>query len=103
VRRSEENRPRLLLAAGVVLIHVRVAAATTRQVIPSRLAECVRHIARGAALIAFDPQIFGLKRRTAFEEAKRSFAAALPVMNEVVPGEIVQMAASTGQEEAGRN
>ena len=80
-----------------------MAAATTRQVVSSRLAESVGHIARSAALVALDPQIFGLKRRSTFEEAKRSFAAGRPVVDEVVPRKIVQMAVPAGQQEAGRN
>ena len=100
IRRTQQDRPGLLLAAVVVLIHVRMSAATAGKVVPARFAECVRHVARCAALIALDPQVFGLKRSAAFEEAKRSFAAGRSVVDKVVPRKIVQVAVATGQKKA---
>ena len=50
----------LFLTIAVITIEMRMASTAARQVLPARLAEGVRHVARCGTLVAFDPEVFGL-------------------------------------------
>ncbi len=63
----------------------------------SCLTEGVRHVTRRGAGIAFDPKIFGLERRTTFEEPERARASRWPVVHEVMPREIVDVSIAARQ------
>ena len=75
-----------------------MSPSATRQILFSCLAEGVRHASGGPTGIAFHPQVFGLQRCAALEEAQRALARAITTMDEVVPREIVKVTVAAGKQ-----
>src|SRR5690606_2902761 len=103
VRRAQEDGPRLFVTVVVEMVQVRMPASTARQVLLPCLAEGLRHAARCLTGIALHPQVLGLQRGAALEEAQCPLAGAVAAVDEVVPGEVVEMAVAAGQQETRGN
>src|SRR3569623_2070889 len=60
------------------------------------------HALGGATRIPAHPQVFGLERGAALEEAQRASTAARPTMSAPVPREVVEVPLSAREQEARR-
>src|SRR5690606_23116710 len=100
VRRAEQDGARDFGAAVLELVEVRMPPSTARQVVLACLSERLRHALGGAARIAAHPQVLGLERGAALEEAQRAFAATRPAVNEPVPREVIEVPLAAREQEA---
>ncbi|MBX0328571.1 hypothetical protein K2Z83_12875 [Oscillochloris sp. ZM17-4] len=103
VRRAEQDGLHLLVAALLLEVaQVRAAPATGRHRQLALVAKGVGHAPLIAAGVALHDDVGRLARDAQLQQADRAGAGARALVDEVVPGEVVEVALLAGHQEARR-
>ena len=103
IRGPQQNCASLFITFILEVIQVGMTPSATRKILFSGFSKGVRHASGCPTGITLHPQVFGLQRCAALEEAQRALARTVAAVDEVMPREVIEMTIAAGQQKTRGN